>query len=510
MPLSRRKFLASSAAAVAGSCLMKTHADPVAGTKPNLLFIMTDQQFADVIRGLNRVVDPQGLNTPGIDRLLANGVRFEKAYATYPLCVPVRNSMMTGRFPHEINVNINRNSENGYLQVPMMGTYMTHAGYDCGYVGKWHLAVPNTDTASHGFPFVRHAVANGIDEDVAPGCRQFLNQWEGENPFCLVASWVNPHDICEYARIEGGIPDTLPNGAIGSPPADPAQLPPLRANHAEAADEPAALKKLRENPENLGWLTNLYPTDTYTDLNWRRYMWAYHRMVEKVDAQINELLTELDNRNLTDNTVIVFTSDHGDGYGSHLWNQKICFYEESARVPFIVSGPGVGSGGVDTDHIVSIGLDVLPTLLDFAGASIPQELPGASVKPLVDGNAAQTDWRDYAVLQCEFGGFGVANQSGIKGRCVRSAQYKYILYHDEASPDEVSNEQLFHMPTDPGETTNLARHPDYQRELHRHRRLLLDHAEATNDMQRMPLKPSAFVTLPESPAHFLAPEQDSE
>ncbi len=506
MSLSRRKFLASSAAAVAGSLLMKSQANPPPASKPNLLFIMTDQQFADVIGGLNRVVDPQGLNTPAMNRLLANGVRFDHAYATYPLCVPCRNSMMTGRFPHEIDVNINQGAQNGYFQVPMMGTYMTDAGYDCGYVGKWHLAVPNSDQASHGFPFVRHAVANGIDDDVAPACRDFLDQWDGQNPFCLVASWVNPHDICEFARIEGGIPDTLPNGAIGSPPADVSQLPPLRANHAEAADEPAALKKLRENPENLGWLTNLYPTDGYTDENWRRYMWAYHRMVEKVDAEILSLLQELDQRNLTDNTIIVFTSDHGDGYGSHLWNQKICFYEESARVPFIVSGPGVGSGAADTDHIVSIGLDVIPTLLDFAGAAIPEALPGQSVKPLVEGHAAQTEWRDYAVLQCEFGGFGVNDQSGIKGRCVRSAQYKYILYHDPADPDEDTNEQLFHLPSDPGEMNNLARHADHQRELHRHRRMLLDHAQATNDTERMPFKESAYLNLPEGDTHFLAPE----
>jgi arylsulfatase A-like enzyme len=161
---------------------------------------------------------------------------------------------------------------------------------------------------------------------------------------------------------------------------------------------------------------------------------------------------------------------------------------------------------VDTDHIVSIGLDVLPTLLDFAAAEKPASLPGASVKPLVDGHAAQTVWRDHSVLQCEFGGWGPDQQTGIRGRCVRSAQYKYILYHDPAAPDEETNEQLFHLPSDPGETNNLVRNADYQRELHRHRRMLLDHAEATNDTQRMPFKASAFVNLPEGNTHFLAPE----
>jgi len=475
-------------------------------TQNNLLFIITDQQFADVIGGLNKIADPLGLSTPGMDRLLASGVNFERAYATHPLCVPCRNSLFTGRWPHETGITINNSYRSGTSGrsipsgMPMMGTYMENAGYATGYVGKWHILAPNSDDStdsSHGFRFVRHAQANGIDPDVTPACRDFLDQWNGSRPFCLVASWVNPHDICEYARNESGnYNDRLPNGNIGSPPSSSTQLPPLRANHNVAADEPAALLKLRDNPDNLTWLDRLYPTNNYTETNWRRYLWAYHRMVEKVDAQINELLDELDTRNLTQNTTIIFTSDHGEGYGSHLWNQKQCFYEEVSRVPFIVSGAGITAPGTtDSSHLVSICLDVLPSLLDFAGASIPAALPGLSIKPLVTGQSGSASWRKQCVLQTEFGGWGADQQSGIIGRCVVGPQYKYVLYHDAADPENATNEQLFHLPSDPGETNNLSQHPDHQAELHRHRRWLLDHVSEQGDSFTN-AKPSAMPAVP--------------
>ncbi|MGC9452569.1 MAG: sulfatase family protein [Oceanipulchritudo sp.] len=502
--INRRKFLSFFGTAAVGLPFIKSTTSAQSGpaSQPNLLFIITDQQFADMIAGISRIADPLGFSTPNMDRLLASGVRFDRAYATQPLCVPCRNSLFTGRYPHETGITINRSYEPGVpggripAGIPMLGGYLQDAGYDCGYVGKWHLLAPNTNDPSgstHGFPFVRYALANGIDPDVVPGCREFFNQWSGSNPFCLVASWVNPHDICEYARNESGnYNDPLPNGAIGSsPPADPAHLPSLRPNH-DPAGEPPALVRLRDNPDNLTWLDRLYPTNDYTETNWRRYMWAYHRLVEKVDSQIGELLDELDARGLTGNTTIVFTSDHGEGYGSHLWNQKQCFYEEVARVPFIVSGAGVTNPGTtDSSHLLSICLDIIPTLLDFAGAPIPSQLPGASVKPLVTGQAGAATWRDHCVLQTEFGGWGTDQQSGVKGRCVVTDQYKYVCYEDSTDPGNPDNEQLFHLPTDPGEVNNLAGSTDHRILLHQLRRALLDYMDATGDA--FPARPSAYA-----------------
>lgn len=446
--------------------------------QPNLLFLMTDQQFGDMIAGLKRVCDPLGFSTPHLDRLLANGCFFDRAYATQPLCVPCRNSVFTGRYPHETGVTINRSPVAGSIPFPMMGTWLSRAGYDCGYVGKWHLGVPHTEIESHGFAFVRHAEGNQMDSRVAAGCSEFFKQWKGEKPFCLVASWVNPHDICEYARIEGGIDQPLPNGGIGTAPSDPSLLPELRGNHHRSDTDPPALEKVLKHPDMQG----IHPIGLFTELNWRRYMWAYHRMVEKVDSQIGELLQELDRRGLTENTVIVFTSDHGDGYGSHGWNQKSCFYEEVVRVPFLICGPGVPSPGIlDCEHLLSIGLDVLPTLLDFAGADIPPELPGLSVKTLLDNPEAA--WRESCLLQTEFGAWGPDHQTGVKGRCVVSADMKYIQYFDPEDPLQTNNEQLFNLACDPGEQRNLALEPDHRVDLGRYRCLLAQHLSAAHNIK---------------------------
>jgi arylsulfatase A-like enzyme len=265
-------------------------------------------------------------------------------------------------------------------------------------------------------------------------------------------------------------------GILARPPEDSVELPELRANHAWSEDDPPVLEKVKNHPV----MKSVHPTADYTESNWHRYMWAYHRLVEKVDTQIGDLLEDLDRRGLTDNTVIVFTSDHGEGYGSHHWNQKQCFYEEVARVPFLVSGPGIpGRGTIDRTHLVSIGLDILPTLLDFAGAEIPSTLPGRSVKPLLLN--PEGDWRETCVLQTEFGAWGPDNQTGVKGRCVLSRNYKYVRYVDPDDPDQPKNEQLFHLASDPGERRNLALDSKHQDELNHHRHLLIEYAEATSD-----------------------------
>ncbi|MCC5848853.1 MAG: sulfatase-like hydrolase/transferase [Verrucomicrobia bacterium] len=440
--------------------------------RPNFLLILTDQHFAEMIGSLQ---PGSGLRTPHLDRLRQRGVCFESAYATHALCVPSRSSIFTGRYPHEIGVDFNQNPTPNRIRVPMLGRCLSDAGYECGLAGKWQLAVPTEEAEVHGFSFLHQ----GKDTEVLSGCRDFWDQLKEDRPFCLVAAYDNPHDICEFARMEGGIEDRLPNGEIGMPPENADELPPLRANHAEAADEPPALKKWKTNPWELPWLTRIYPAAAYTEINWRRYLWAYHRLVEKVDAAIGQLLAELDARGLTDNTIILFSSDHGDGLGSHKWTQKIAFYEEVSRVPFWLCGPGIPAGA-SREGPISIGLDILPTVLEYAGVQNPADLPGRSVKALVEESVG-APWRDHVVLEAEFGGWGPQQQTGIQGRCVRGTTYKYICYFDPEAPGEAANEQLFHLPTDPGETRNLLQEPVHRAALERHRALLSAHLQSSGD-----------------------------
>ncbi|MEX2382096.1 MAG: sulfatase-like hydrolase/transferase, partial [Opitutales bacterium] len=147
-----------------------------------------------------------------------------------------------------------------------------------------------------------------------------------------------PAGLAWPARLASGIDEQLPNGEIGeAPPVE--ECPPLIGNHPVPEREPAAIREHQSEPGNAG----AYPTRNWggpEDGRWRQYLWAYYRMLEKVDTQIGKVLQTLRETGQEENTVIVFFSDHGDGMGAHRWNQKTLFYEESARVPFIVSWKG--------------------------------------------------------------------------------------------------------------------------------------------------------------------------
>ena len=125
-----------------------------------------------------------------------------------------------------------------------------------------------------------------------------------------------------------------------------------------------------------------HPTKYWTEEQWRQYMYGYDRLLEMVDAHIKQIMDELESQGLLENTVIIYTSDHGDGHASHQWNQKMTFYEESVNVPFIISWKGKTKAGViDEETLSSTGLDIFPTILKFAGVPIPESLHGIDMAP---------------------------------------------------------------------------------------------------------------------------------
>ena len=199
---------------------------PKTGARPNVLFIWTDQQAAKAMGNSGN----RWLNTPAMDELAAQGVTFEQTYCSDPICVPSRSSWLTGLMPHQTGVTFN--VEEGRVA----GTPLSRAFCEAGYVGKWHIPHPANDAAWHGFDFTRHMRNNRLDPDVLPACHMFLRT-PRENPFFLVASFLNPHDICEWARFVSDGPDELPNGLC------PPRLRPKHARHSRPT-----LKSRRANP----------------------------------------------------------------------------------------------------------------------------------------------------------------------------------------------------------------------------------------------------------------------
>jgi len=425
--------------------------------RPSILYIFTDQQSSFAMSCMGN----DDLYTPNMDRLAARGVLFRQTYCAFPLCTPSRAAMFTGVMPHECGIDRNSVDMEESFHARSLGRVLSQAGYDCAYGGKWHIPRVNIPEDN---PFGFHRICGFDDNHLADACLSFLAE-KREAPFFLVASFDNPHNICEWGRNQA-----LPWGPIGDPP-PVADCPNLPANFAIGPYAPGVL----EHERAANW--RIYPGRDYAPDNWRRHRWAYFRLVEKVDAEIGRILDGLDTSGLWENTLVVFSSDHGDGCGAHQWNQKSCLYEEVARVPLIVAGPGVREGIANDDQLVNNGLDLFPTFCDFAGAPMPDGLRGRSLRPLLS-EQEPCDWREAIFSETRFDG-----DRGYRtpGRMARSARYKYVCY--EAGP---WREQLFDLKTDPLETLNLAVERKFASVLEEHRRLLAQELTETNDPFSVP------------------------
>lgn len=432
-----------------------------AQTKPNILIIITDQQSADAMS--NRLGNKY-IHTPNMDMLASKGISFTNTYCANPLCTPSRSSLFTGRYPHETDIQTNDEKLIDPLEFPTMGTIFKNAGYETGFVGKWHLPYDRNNLASHGFSFLPDKKGNG-DDSLSPIKAKNFIQAKRNAPFLLVVSFMNPHNICQWARDED-----LPDGAIGEAPS-PEACPPLRSNALPSAAETDIMQLIRTSMQK----SRLFPVGDFTNEKWRQYIWAYYRLIEKVDAQIGQVLDALREAELDKNTLIVFTSDHGDMQGAHRWNQKTVLYEESAKVPFIFSYPQIRAR--QSEFLVQSGIDLLPSLCDFAGIPCPSKSRGVSLKGLILHNQAAPERKYIVVSDHLTQGEAVDGQKPEpEGRMIRNKQFKYWIY-DQGH----QRETLYDLKNDPGEMVNLVNDPSYKTQLHECRRQLMEWAKANHD-----------------------------
>jgi len=411
--------------------------------RPNILIIMTDQQTADAMS----IAGNKGLYTPAMDKLAKNGVRFTKAYCAQPLCTPSRTAIFSGKMPFETGFVGNVPERDGLWPDSLltMGKIFQNSGYKTGYVGKWHLPIPAKKVNQHGFEYIENTNFLDYNDAATPSfCARFIKE-NKQNPFLLVASFLNPHDICEWARDEELKMDVLEN----APPAH--ECPSLPANWGIPRNEPQIL---REVQKNVGFRT--YPSVNYTADKWRQYRWAYNRLVEKVDKYIEMVLASLKKYEVEKNTIIIFTADHGDGYAGHSWNQKQVLYEEAAKVPFIISKMDGSIKSRTDDMLVCNGTDIIPTICGLTGVQKPQYLKGVDISKKLTEPAKNL--RDTLVIETDF----ADNEKllGVSGRAVITRNFKYIVYNK----GEIK-EQLFDLTKDPGEITNLAVQASYKNKL---------------------------------------------
>lgn len=433
--------------------------------RPNILFVFTDQQT----RNAMSAVGNPWVRTPHMDSLARNGVLFQNAYCTSPVCTPSRASLVTGRMPHETGVEWNDIPiPPGF---PTLGDVFREAGYETVWAGKWHVpdSYPDREDAIPGFrnlvlPRLPQlglgAVADGPATDRAV---EFIRR-EHRQPFLLTVSLHNPHDICYWImeRHRELLARFVPTG----------DLPPLPPNFPIAPDEPEFIQICRRR-EHYG--NQQVWSRKWDESQWRTYLGLYNRLVEHADANLGRILGALKHAGLDENTVVIFTSDHGEGVAAHNWVVKLMLYEEVAGVPFIASGPGIRRGVV-TDHFSS-GIDLMPTFCDYAGVEPPPGLHGQTLRAVLEGNSAPE--REFVVSEL----LPDLKRTELKGRMLRTARYKYVVFTHGARP-----EMLFDLAHDPGETKNLVRDPACREELQRHRTLLASWINQTGDPFPMPVR----------------------
>ncbi len=428
-------------------------------SRPNILFIVTDQQHY----GMMSCTGNPWVRTPALDSLAEAGVRFDRTYCTNPVCVPSRFSLMTGRMPSAIGLRHNPSKDLPPVdpRIPAAGAghWLAQAGYRCLFAGKQHF--PKMSAEDLGF----EVTCRDERDALAEHCAGFLRD-PGAGPWFMVASFINPHDIChmairdypktefhhillrkcltELAEMDEAL--KLPAG-MDEEEFYANHCPPLPPNFGPQEDEPEALRlDLDTDSEYF----RKRAREEWPPRRWRLHRWAYARLTERVDGQIGRVLDALRAGPCAADTIVIFTSDHGDMDASHGLEHKTVLYDNSTRVPLLVSGPGIAGGRVDRS-LVSNGLDLLPTLCDYAGIAPPADLAGQSFRPLAEGRAHAG--RAFVPIE------------SLLGHAIVTERHKYMLYDRGAS-----REQLFDLVGDPHETRNAARDAHQQAALQEHRR----------------------------------------
>jgi arylsulfatase K len=419
--------------------------------KPNILVIHCDSMSG---RAMGWVGHPAA-HTPNLDRLAGRGVGFANNYCNSPQCVPSRASLVSGRHTHSIAAW--NNFKGLEPDDPTLFADAEKAGYRVRLIGRNDY---RSGSHSLGARLLAWARSAGMDrpeknrpkavrrddagrrvrehdwEQVDAAGRFFQNTSRQEEPFFCWLGFCQPHPMGGYTSSPYYL-DRIDAGEVSLPPHDPLQHPVCR--HSSLAKH------------------TFEPLPDGETLAVRRH---YLAMVSEVDEMVGQVLEHLDEAGLSDSTVVVFFSDHGDMQLEHRQWLKNSFYEECARVPLIMAGPGICAAG-DRDDLVSL-IDLRPTMADLMGRPVPAGCDGRSLAPALGGGslpAAPVLTQYHSNMMCT-GGF-----------MVREGDWKYAAYAGYEP-------QLFNLAEDPDEMVNLAgTEPGKAAEMDRRLRQMVDYEQ---------------------------------
>jgi len=445
-----------------------------AADPPNIVFILVDDQRFDELGFINPMLD-----TPNLDALAVRGVFFENAVVTTSLCSPSRATILTSQYMHNHGVVDNNTPlAPGTITFPEL---LQAAGYRTALVGKWHMG--------------------GLSDEPRPGFDHWVS-FAGQGTYLPIDAFGNVATFnvnSERVPQTGYITDELTDYAIdwletvqesGEPwflylshKAVHSNFTPAERHRDQYADAVFTLPASADPDDNPGrplWVRNQrnsfhgieFPYHN-PDTDLLALQRNYHRTMSAVDDSVGRIVDWLDDNAETNNTVLIYTSDNGFYFGEHGLIDKRSAYEASIRVPMIVSAPGRFLENTTVPAQVA-NLDIAPTILDLAGADIPEPFEGQSFRGLADGSTNPAEWRE-AMLYEYFWEFNFPHTPTTFA--IRTNDYKLIQYHGIWDTDE-----LYDMRADPQEMNNLIEDRDYLVTIVELRRQL--HALLTNNEGR--------------------------
>mgnify|MGYP003634346653 CR=1 FL=1 len=420
------------------------------GKTPNIVFLMADDHRSLALgsRGNEEIM------TPNLDQLAKDGISFTRCYATSPLCLASRATVMTGMYEYKTGCNFSTGKLSAADWARSYPILMREAGYLTAFAGKWGFP---TEALNYAEQFDKWGGFKGagqgsfetgknpslisyaekyphVSKALGAFGRDFIREsTEANKPFCLSLSFKAPHKPHNYVE-----PETEPYYEEVTFPKS--------ASWGETGLEalPLQAKLGRQYAQRKEWID----AEEY-----QRHLRVYYQLISGVDLAVGMVLKELEELGIADNTVVIYTSDNGYFCGSHGLQGKVLPYDDAALIPLIVRDPSSASSGQTSGAVVG-NIDFAPTMLDYAGLPIPEQMDGKSIRPLIDDSQARVR-ESLLVIQ----NWGWARDDHSRALAVATEEHKYIhwCFGDENVPP---SEELFDTDNDPEELKNLAANPE--------------------------------------------------
>ncbi len=446
--------------------------------RPNIVFIFTDDHASHAISAYGSLIN----HTPNIDRIANEGIRFDNCFCTNSICAPSRAVILSGKHSHLNGVPTNREAFDGSQQT--FPKLLQQAGYQTAMIGKWHLK-----SAPTGFDFWNVLIGQGpyynppmrtpegrvqhtgyttdIVTDIA--LDWFKEKRDPEKPFMAMIQHKAPHrnwqpgpkHLNKYDDVDIYEPDNLFDDYENRTNAAKAQE--MTVERHLTPNDLKFTQPRNFTPKQLeAWNAAYGPkNELFEKMNlkgkdlvrwkYQRYIKDYLRCIDSVDENIGRVLDYLDESGLADNTLVIYSSDQGFYLGDHGWYDKRWMYEESLRMPLVARWPGVIERGTVNADLVQ-NLDFAETFLDVAGAEIPDDMQGESLKPVLEGETPD-DWRD--AMYYHYHEFPAEHQVQ-RHYGIRTQRYKLIHYY------LIDEWELFDLENDPREMNSVYSEREYQ------------------------------------------------